>query len=220
MPRGNERQTRDVPHDPHATDPGAAGPETALALVEAHLLTVLGQDSGRGGVTFLGAARIDVLRFGPDAAGLTRYVTVGMSREPMTSASAGVLDPTGPRAELVLSLHDRHDSVLRPLATLASSPAVDGLVLVPGTSLDTGEPLWTGGRATAVLVAEPGGLIPDLALGEGFPDAAPVQFLPVLPMLPEEAAYKRIHGAAALQERWLAEGSDLRDPDRPPVRLR
>jgi hypothetical protein len=71
-----------------------------------------------------------------------------------------------------------------------------------------------------VLVAEPGGLIPDLALGEGFPDAAPVQFLPVLPMLPEEAAYKRIHGAAALQERWLAEGSDLRDPDRPPVRLR
>jgi hypothetical protein len=199
--------------------PPAPSAETALALVEAHLLTVLGQDSGRAGVTFLGAGRIDVLRFGPDAAGLVRYVTVGMAREPMTSAASAVVDSSGPRAELVLSLHGLHDQVLRPLAALASSPAVEGVVISPGASLDVGEPLWPGARQTAVLVAEPGGLVPDLELGSGFSDAAPVQFLPLLPLLPEEAAYKRIHGAEALQEKWLAAGTDLRDPERRPVPL-
>jgi hypothetical protein len=199
--------------------PSPASSETVLAFVEAHLLTVLGQDSGRAGVTFLGAGRIDVLRFGPDAAGLVRYVTVGMSREPMTSAASAVVDPAGPRAELVLSLTGLHDKVLQPLAALASSPSVEGVVISPGASLDTGDSLWPGARQTAVLVAEPGGLIPDLELGEAFPDAAPVQFLPLLPLMPEEAAYKRIHGAAALQEKWLAAGTDLRDPDRRPVRL-
>jgi hypothetical protein len=198
--------------------PGGSG-EPVLALVEAHLLTVLGQDSGRAGVTFLGAGRVDVLRFGPDPNGLVRYVTVGMSREPMTAAGSAVLDPSGPRAELVLSLQGLHDSVLRPLAALASSPAVEGVVVSPGASLDLAEPLWTAGRATAVLVAESGGLVPDLDLGSSFPDAAPIRFLPVLPLLPEEAAYKRIHGAAALQEKWLAAGTDLRDPERRPVRL-
>lgn len=199
--------------------PSPAAAETVLALVEAHLLTVLGQDSGRAGVTFLGAGRIDVLRFGPDGSGLVRYVTVGMSREPMTSAGAAVVDPSAPRAELVLSLHGAQDKVLQPLAALASSPAVEGVVVAPGASLDTGEPLWPGARQTGVLVAEPGGLIPDLDLADTVPDAAPVQFLPLLPLLPEEAAYKRIHGAAALQEKWLAAGTDLRDPDRRPVRL-
>jgi hypothetical protein len=167
-------------------------------------------------VTFLGTERIDVLRFGPDATDLVRYATVGMSRAPMTAASAAVADPHGPRAELVLSLRGRHDSVLRALAVLASVPAVEGVVLSPGASLDLEEPLWDGARATAVLVAEPGGLVPDLELGA---ELSPVRFLPVLPLLPEEAAYKRIHGAAALEERWLAAGTDLRDPDRLPVRL-
>lgn len=199
--------------------PPPSSSESVLALVEAHLLTVFGKDSGRAGVTFLGAGRIDVLRFGPDAEGLVRYVTVGMSREPMTSAAAAVVDPSGPRAELVLSLRGLHDQVLRPLAALASSPAVEGVVITPGASLDIGEPLWADARQTAVLVAEPGGLVPDLELGDDFPDAAPVQFLPVLPLLPEEAAFKRVHGAAALQEKWLAAGTDLRDPDRRPVRL-
>jgi hypothetical protein len=193
--------------------------ETVLAFVEAHLLTVLGQDSGRAGVTFLGTGQIDVLRFGPDDSGLVRYVTVGMSRESMTSAASAVVDPSGPRAELVLSLTGLHDKVLQPLAALASAPAVEGVVISPGAGLDTGEPLWPGARQTAVLVGEPGGLIPDLELGEDFPDAAPVQFLPVLPLMPEEAAYKRIHGAGALQEKWLAAGTDLRDPNRRPVRL-
>src|SRR4051795_10640361 len=136
----NERQTRDVPPEPCS----ASGPDAALALVEAHLLTVFGQDSERAGVTFLGAGRIDVLRFGPDPDGLVRYVTVGASREPMTAASASVVDPGGPRAELVLSLHGLHDEVLKPLAALASSPAVEGVVIPPGASLDIAEPVWAG----------------------------------------------------------------------------
>jgi hypothetical protein len=47
----------------------------------------------------------------------------------------------------------------------------------------------------------------------------PVRFLPLLPMTPNEAAWKRVHGAQALQERWLANGTDLRDPARKSVPL-
>lgn len=196
------------------SEPPAQG--TAQALVEAHLRSVLGRDSGRAGVTFLGVQPIDVLRFGPDSADLYRYVTVGMSREPMTTPSAAAVDPLGPRAELVLSLRGQHDSVLRRLATLAAAPSVEGVVVTPGVTLDLGEPLWDRARATGVLVGEPGGLVPALPV-EG---AAEIAFLPVLPLLPEEAAFKRIHGADALQERWLHAGTDLRDPDRRPVGLR
>ncbi|MCA1711331.1 MAG: suppressor of fused domain protein [Actinobacteria bacterium] len=93
-------------------------PDELLVHVEAHLLTAFGEDSGRAGVSFLGAERIDVLRFGPDPDGLVRYATLGMSR-----------------------------------------------------------------------------------------------------MTPNEAAWKRVHGAEALEERWLAAGADLRDPVRAEVSL-
>ena len=33
-------------------------------------------------------------------------------------------------------------------------------------------------------------------------------------MTPSEAAWKRVHGAQALELRWLETGADLRDPDR------
>jgi hypothetical protein len=109
-------------------------------------------------------------------------------------------------------VHGLQDSVLRRLATLAASPAVEGVVLGPGAGLDLGEPLWDGARFTAVLVGEPGGLVPDLDLG-GDGDE-PVGFLPLFPMTPNEAAWKRVHGGAALEERWLAQGCDLRAPER------
>ena len=179
------------------------------------MLTVLGHDSGRAGVSFLGADRIDVLRFGPDPDGLVRYVTLGMSRTPMTAASASVVDPEAPRAELVLTLRGTADSVLRPLATFASSPAVDGVVLGPGASVDLGEPIWEDGRCTAVLLGEPTPDLPELAVES----AAPVQFLPVLPMTPNEAAYKRVHGADALRERWRVNATDLTDRHRASVAL-
>jgi hypothetical protein len=190
--------------------------DSLLVGVEAHLIRLLGQDSGRAGVSFLGAERIDVLRFGPDPDGLVRYATVGMSRAPMADPGAELVAADGPRAELVLSVTGRHDSALRRLAVLAASPAVEGVVITPGAGLDLGEPLWDGGRFTAVLVGEPGGLVPDLPL-EG---QDPVRFLPVLPMTPNEAAWKRVHGAAALEERWLSQALDLRDPTRPEADLR
>jgi hypothetical protein len=193
----------------------APDPDLLLVQVEAHLVQVLGQDSGRAGVSFLGTERIDVLRFGPDPDGLVRYATLGMSRAPMGDPGELVVLADGPRAELVLSVRGARDSVLRRLAALAASPSVEGVVLAPGAGLDLGEPLWDGSRFTAVLVGEPGGLVPDLPL-DGL---EPVRFLPVLPMTPHEAAWKRVHGAQALEQRWLESEADLRDPERPEAPL-
>jgi suppressor of fused protein SUFU len=186
-------------------------PDSLLVEVEAHLVGVLGEDSGRAGVSFVGAERVDVLRFGPDPDGLVRYATVGMSRFPMGDPGADVVLENGPRAELILSVRGRQDSALRPLAVLAASPVVEGVVVAPGAGLDLGAPLWEGGRFTAVLVGAPGGLVPDLPVAD---TDEPVRFLPLLPMTPNEAAWKRVHGAAALEERWLAQALDLRDPAR------
>jgi hypothetical protein len=194
----------------------ALDPDSVLLQVEAHLLSVLGQDSGRASVSFLGAEPVDVLRFGPDPDGLVRYATLGLARAPMGDPGELVVLPDGPRAELVLSVRGLHDTVLRRLAALAASPAVEGLVLAPGAGLDVGEPLWDGSRFSAVLVAEPGGLVPDLEVGVGL---QPVRFLPLLPMTPNEAAWKRVHGSAALEESWLRSKTDLRDPERDEVPL-
>ncbi|WP_030710013.1 suppressor of fused domain protein [Streptomyces sp. NRRL F-2580] len=189
-----------------------------LALVEARLRTAFGEPDARAAVTFLGTDRIEVLRFAEGD--LVRYATLGMSAHPMTDPTAVVADPVrGPRAELVLTVRAGlapTDKLLRPLAVLAASPQVEGLVVAPGASLDVGDPLWDGAPFSSVLVAEPGGLVEDLELDEPMD---PVQFLPLLPMTANEAAWKRVHGAAALQERWLARGTDLRDPLRTAVAL-
>ncbi|MCJ1677999.1 suppressor of fused domain protein [Streptomyces sp. APSN-46.1] len=189
-----------------------------LALVEARLRSAFGEPVARAAVTFLGTDRIEVLRFAEGD--LVRYATLGMSAHPMTDPTAVVADPLrGPRAELVLTVRGGlapTDGLLRPLAVLAASPQVEGLVVAPGASLDVGEPLWEGAPFSSVLVAEPGGLVEDLELDDPMD---PVLFFPLLPMTPNEAAWKRVHGAAALQERWLARGTDLRDPLRTAVAL-
>ncbi|MQY34943.1 hypothetical protein SRB17_29150 [Streptomyces sp. RB17] len=189
-----------------------------LPLVEARLTTALGAPDARAAVTFLGTDRIEVLRF--QEGDVLRYATLGMSAHPMTDPTATLADPVkGPRAELVLSVRAGladTDEVLRPLAVLAASPQVEGLIVTPGGSLDVGGPLWPGAPFTSVLVGEPGGLVEDLELDDPM---EPVRFLPLLPMTPNEAAWKRVHGAQALQERWLANGTDLRDPARRSVPL-
>ncbi|MEU4208815.1 suppressor of fused domain protein [Streptomyces sp. NPDC026206] len=193
-----------------------------LARVEARLVMALGEPDARAAVTFLGTDRIEVLRFhaADDGADVVRYATLGMSAHPMTDPTATLADPLrGPRAELLLTVRGGRadtDQVLRPLAVLAASPQVEGLVVAPGASLDTGEPLWPGAPFTSVLVAEPGGIVEDLELDDLMD---PVRFLPLLPMTPNEAAWKRVQGAAALQERWLRHGTDLRDPLRAGVPL-
>ncbi|MFH8338543.1 suppressor of fused domain protein [Streptomyces sp. AM6-12] len=189
-----------------------------LPLVEARLTTALGAPDARAAVTFLGTDRIEVLRF--TEGDVVRYATLGMSAHPMSDPTALVADPLrGPRAELVLSVRAGladTDKVLRPLAVLAASPQVEGLIVTPGAALDVGDPLWPGAPFTSVLVGEGGGLVEDLELDEPL---EPVRFLPLLPMTPNEAAFKRVQGAQALQERWLAHGTDLRDPVRRSVPL-
>ncbi|MFD3614063.1 suppressor of fused domain protein [Streptomyces sp. NPDC058676] len=193
-----------------------------LPLVEARLRSALGEPDARAAVTFLGTDRIEVLRFQDTGqeGGVVRYATLGMSAQPMADPTAVLADPVkGPRAELVLSVRSglaETDKVLRPLAVLAASPQVEGVVVAPGASLDVGEPLWPGAPFTSVLVGEPGGLVEDLELDEPLD---PVRFLPLFPMTPNEAAWKRVHGAQALQERWLTNGTDLRDPSRKSVPL-
>lgn len=193
-----------------------------LQLVGARLSTALGEPDARASVTFLGTDRIEVLRF-LDARdeGVVRYATLGMSAAPMTDPAAALADPDrGPRAELLLSVRSAPggdaDQVVRALAVLAASPQVEGVVVAPGAALDVGQPLWPGAPFTSVLVAGGGGLVPDLELDEPL---EPVRFLPLLPMTPNEAAWKRVHGAAALEERWLRSGTDLRDPRRGSVPL-
>ncbi|EFL23427.1 conserved hypothetical protein [Streptomyces himastatinicus ATCC 53653] len=193
-------------------------------LVEARLITALGEPDARAAVTFVGTDRIEVLRFRADG-NVVRYATLGMSDHPMTDPTAAVADHLrGPRAELVLTVRSGApgpgsavlDEVLRPLAVLAASPQVEGVVVAPGASLELGGPLWTGAPFTSVLVGEPGGLVQDLELIEPM---EPVRFLPLLPMTGNEAAWKRVHGAGALQDRWLRHGTDLRDPARAGVPL-
>jgi hypothetical protein len=191
-------------------------------LVEAGLRAAFGEPDARAAVTFVGAERIEILRY--DDADLRRYITLGMSAQPMGDPLATVSDPVrGPRAELIVTVRAGRaetDKILRPLAVLAASPQVEGVVVAPGNSLEVGEPLWPGAPFSAVLVGEGGGLVPDLDMAEELGEPVdPVRFLPLLPMTANEAAWKRVRGAAALQERWLGEGTDLRDPLRGPVRL-
>lgn len=184
-----------------------------LAAVEDHLLASLGAlatPSGRVEVSFLGTERLEILRFGPDGTGLVRYATLGMSRHPMADPAAVVIEAdVGPRAELVLSLRGGADSVARRLAVLAASPTVEGVMISPGASLDLGQPMWDGAAFSAVLVGQPNGLVADMEAGGDL-----VRFLPLLPMTANETAYKRVHGAAVLEELWLTHGTDLRDPQR------
>jgi hypothetical protein len=189
-----------------------------LALVEARLRSAFGEPDARAAVTFLGAERVEVLRYTEDD--LVRYATLGMSAQPMADPVAPLADPLrGPRAEVVLTVRaGRADTsaVLRPLAVVAASPQVEGVVLAAGNAMDIGEPLWPGAPFTSFLVAEPGGLVDDLPLP---PPSDPVRFHPLLPMTPNEAAWKRVHGADALRSLWLTHPTDLRDPLRAGVPL-
>ncbi|MGI8694775.1 MAG: suppressor of fused domain protein [Geodermatophilaceae bacterium] len=184
-----------------------------LLTVEASWVTAFGPIRSRGSVSFVGVLPIDVLRFGPDDAGTVRYATVGMARTPMADPSAVVVDAkSAPRAELVLALAERRDSVLRTMAVLASAPAVEGIVLVPDSTVDTGQALWDGSVFTAVLVDVPD--LADVAIGTG----APIRLLPVIPVTATELAYRRTQGAAALRAAWQEAGTDLLDPGRSPAR--
>ncbi|MGN6607745.1 MAG: suppressor of fused domain protein [Jatrophihabitans sp.] len=173
----------------------------------------------RATVSFLGVEPIDVLRYEP-IPGEVVYLSLGMSRRPMTSAADAMTDPGAPRAELMLHLHVDTlgvEGVWRTLAVLAAAPVVEGVVYRPGMTVDTEQPLAPGSRCTgAVVTVSP---LEPVPVGDLEPHAADVQVLQLLPATANELAWGRVHGTQRLQELWREQGCDLLDLARDPVTL-
>lgn len=168
----------------------------------------------RAAVSFVGVEPVEVLRFEP-VPGERAYLTLGMSRHPMTGGNESVLASDGPRAELVLHVRDPTDEqadVWRRLAVLGAAPAVEGVVYTPGMSLDLGEPLVAGSACTGVVVIES-------ALAAVTTMIGTVDVLQVLPATSTELAWCRVRGSAALLERWSALDVDSLDLARRAVAL-
>ena len=189
------------------------GPDV-LAAVEAALVEHFGHRPARASVSFVGVDRIEVLRFEP-IPGERAYLSLGMSRHPMTGAAELVQAADGPRAELMLHVRDPADrfaDVWRRVALLAAAPAVEGVVYAPGMSVDLGEPLVPGSAGTGVLVT--GSPIAPIETAVG-----PVDVLQVLPGTSAELAWCRVRGSEPLRERWREHDVDLLDLERPGVPL-
>ncbi|MEP7019814.1 MAG: suppressor of fused domain protein [Pseudonocardiales bacterium] len=185
-----------------------------LATIELWLANHFGQRPTRASVSFVGVEPIDVLRFEP-IPGERIYVSLGMSRHPMTAASEVVVGADGPRAELMLHVHDEpnHGKVLwRQLAVLAAAPAVEGVVYAPGMTVEIGQPLASDSRCT-------GGVVAQSALATIDTPHGPVAVLQVLPATSTELAWCRVRGAIALRERWTSSQVDLLDLRRRAVSL-
>ncbi len=189
-----------------------------LDRVRAHLDSHFGDTNPDvAGVTFLGAEPMNVLRYRPSAGGVLHYVSLGCSRHPMLDPTAMVTDPElGPRAEVVLRLRNTEGitGLARSVAIVASSPAVEGVVLTTDALVDLGGPLWTQPSArvpfTAVLLGDSD--IAELPLD---PPRDPVRFLSATPITATEAAWVRLKGAEAMREAWRSDGVDVLDPNRP-----
>lgn len=182
------------------------GTPELLAVVGRALADHFGHDPARASVSFVGVEPIEVLRFEPIPDEVA-YVSLGMSRRPMTPASQVLVSDEGPRAELMLHLRDRpaaYPDVWRRLAVLAAAPAVEGVVYTPGMTVDLGEPLAPGSRCT-------GGVIVETAVGPFETEVGPIDVLRILPATSTELAWCRVHGAAELRERWAAQQTDLLD---------
>ena len=171
---------------------------------------VLGEPA-EASVTFLGADRISVLRYGPDGGGVNHFVSVGCSRYPMVDPSNFVTDTEhGPRAEVVVSLRPPSPAGLaRSMAVLAAAPSVEGLVLEPDALIDLSGPLFEGAPFTAFLLGP--STIDDVALPDPLSD---VTILQATPITPTEAAWVRLKGAEAMREAWRTDGVDVFDANR------
>ena len=166
-------------------------------------------------VTFLGAEKIDVLRFGPDDRpsfeGVIHYVSLGCSRHPMFEPTEMVTDALhGPRAEVVVALRGPSPAGLaRSVAVLAAAPAVEGLMLEPDALVDLESPLWDSAPFSAFLLGSSD--IDDVPLTPPLP---PVTVLAATPITATEAAWVRLKGADAMREAWTQDGVDVLDPRR------
>jgi hypothetical protein len=162
-------------------------------------------------VTFLGADRIDVMRFAGPGDVAVHYVSLGCSRYPMVDPTEMVADPVqGPRAEVVVALRGSSPAGLsRSVAVVAAAPAVEGLVLAPDALVDLEMPLWEGAPFTAFLLGRSD--IEDVVLPDPL---SPVVVLSAVPITATEAAWVRLKGAEAMREAWVQDGVDPTDPRR------
>jgi len=182
--------------------------------VEAAVVAHFGHTPQRASVSFLGVDPIEILRFEP-IPGERAYLSLGMSRHPMTSAAEAVQSVDGPRAELMLHLldpTDEHADVWRTLALLAASPAVEGVVYTDGMTVEVGEPLAPGSACVGVIVVD--SPLAPVAAGDH-----EIRVLQAIPATSTELAWARVRGSAALRERWAERGTDLLDLARRPVAL-
>jgi hypothetical protein len=190
-----------------------ASPEPRTAVEQA-LSEHFGQAPVRASVSFVGVDPIEVLRFEP-IPGERAYLTLGMSRHPMTSAADPMLAADGPRAELMLHLADPADQfvdVWRQVALLGAAPAVEGVVYSVGMTIDLGQPLVPGSACTGAVITESPLRAIDTVRGE-------VQILQIVPATQNELAWSRVKGSAVLRERWAERDTDLLDLGRGPVEL-
>ena len=190
--------------------------------VRAHLdhhftATGIAGDPVVASVTFLGAEAVEILRYGADVDGVYHYVSLGCSRHPMIDPLEFVADgSSGPRAEVAVALRGPTPTGLaKSIAVVASTPAVEGLILVPDALVDLETPLWDGAPFTAVLLG--GGDVGDIEV-DGVDQ--PVTVLSATPITATEAAWVRLKGAEAMREAWTADGVDVRDPRRPAAQPR
>jgi len=188
------------------------GPADILHHVEAAYRQHFEVAPARASVSFLGVDAIEILRY-PEGR-LDHYLTLGMSRHPMSDPGEAMIATEGaPRAELLLAAAGRPEPLWRNLAVLAAAPAVEGVVYQVGNTVDLGEPLCSGSRCS-------GGVLATAALRPiTLPDLAAVHVLQVLPATHTELAWARVHGSEQLQQRWLTAGTDLADLMRDPVDL-
>jgi len=184
--------------------------DSVLASVELALRAVFAAIPVRASTSFLGVEPIEVLRF--DSGPVLSYVTLGMSRRPMTPGSAGVIDDDGPRAELLVQTRGDGGGLWRRLMILAAAPVVEGVVYVEGVTVDLGVGLDVGSACT-------GGLVVNSALPPALTPAGPVDVLRVVPATSSELAWSRVHGSDALRRRWDEQATDLLDLGRRGVDL-
>ena len=171
---------------------------------------VLGEP-GEASITFLGADRIDVLRFGPDSDRVNHFVSLGCSRQAMADPADFLADTeVGPRAEVVVSLRaPTPPGLAKSVAVLAAAPAVEGLILESDALIDLSAPLFENAPFTAFLLGPSD--IGDLQLPE---PREPVRFFAATPITPTEAAWVRLKGAEAMREAWRTDGVDVLDANR------
>jgi hypothetical protein len=194
--------------------PSSHGGADVLAAVERALVEHFGSRPSRASVSFVGVEPLEILRFEP-IPGERAYVSLGMSRRPMTAAAETAVTESGPRAELMLHLRDPADEyadVWRSLAVLAAAPAVEGVVHQPGMTVDLGGPLAPGSRCIGVVTA-------DSSLPPLVTPAGDVAVIHVVPATATELAWCRVHGSTALTERWRRDATDLLDLTRQAVAL-